>query len=266
MSIADKLITIADNVSAVAQAVDAARVRVEGSSVRAEGVAEFPVKVQLKGENHFTGVGVKAYGKNLLSKDDYYYRSMELNGVTFTVNNDGSITVNGTATKTTTFYIIGGYSTEVIISINQKLRKGVPYTVSDNPPGASFSTYCIQYSINDRYYSPLNSTRTFTMTSDADVLTRMYITVNAGVTVDNITFHPQIEVGTAATDFEPYKAPQTAQADSTGKVTGIVPVVPTMTVVADSGTVQAAYLPEGEIWQKYQEYKTTLVALKEELT
>ena len=97
------------------------------------------------------------------------------------------------------------------------------------------------------------------------MLTRMYITIVAGAALDNVTFHPQIEVGTAATDFEPYKAPKTAMADSTGKVTGLTGVAPTMTVVADSGAVQAAYLPEGEIWQKYQEYQTALVALKEEL-
>ena len=187
----------------------------------------------------FTGTEVMVSGKNLLSKDDYYYGSVEMNGVTFTINDDGSITANGTATKTTVFYIIGGGGTEALISINQKLKKGVPYTVSDNPPGASFSTYCIQYSINDSYYSPLNTTRTFTLTSDTDVLTRMYITVNAGVTANNITFHPQIEIGTEATDFEPYKPVYTRSAEADGTVRGINAYNPTTVLSTDEAIINA---------------------------
>ena len=76
----------------------------------------------------------------------------------------------------------------------------------------------------------------------------------------------QIEIGEAVTDFVPYKAPQTAAADSSGKVEGLRSVSPTMTVFADNGeTVECTYFPQAaaDTYAKYQELKQTEIALKE---
>jgi hypothetical protein len=84
------------------------------------------------------------------------------------------------------------------------------------------------------------------------------------LTQDLLVSNIQIEVGETATDYEAYKAPQTATADENGNVAGLTSVAPTMTIISDS-PVECVYLPECDCCNKYMELKAAEIALKEEL-
>ena len=115
-----------------------------------------------------------AGGKNLLPQD---YKNRIINGVTFTVNDDKSITVNGTATATTDVYIKGGWaSTDVIIKATKPLMI--------NKKGWTNDVY--MYAINNT--SIINDS-TGRITRD---VTCVILRVNSGVTIDNVTVYPMI--------------------------------------------------------------------------
>lgn len=61
-------------------------------------------------------------------------------------------------------------------------------------------------------------------------------------TISNI----QVELGSTATAYEPYKSPQTVTATASGKVSGLLSVSPTMTLISDNNivTLECAYFPE----------------------
>lgn len=81
-------------------------------------------------------------------------------------------------------------------------------------------------------------------------------------TVDNL----QLEIGTAATEHEPYKGVQTATADADGKVEDIEIIRPTMTIVGDQ-VVECKYFPTSaeSVYEKYQQLKAAQVALAESI-
>ena len=80
----------------------------------------------------------------------------------------------------------------------------------------------------------------------------------------------QLEEGKTATQYEPYKPIQTATADANGKVAGLLPVFPTMTVTPGDPavTVECTYFPQSaaSTYQSYQQLKTAQKNLKEELS
>lgn len=119
------------------------------------------------------------------------------NGITFTDNGDGTITVNGTATANTINYFHFDASNPVI------LQRGI-YTLSGAPSGSSYETY----RIGIRYYK--DGVKMETGVYDAptsiemDAFDVVYIVVCEGQTVENLVFKPQLESGTTATDFTKY--------------------------------------------------------------
>lgn len=129
-------------------------------------------------------------GKNLLpvmtaSKTTY--------GVTFTANADGSVTANGTATS-----VINNYK---IVT----LQAGT-YTLKGCPSGGGFDKYELDYVIEGasevgaRDFG--NNGVTFTIAEQKQVTIQMLI--RSGVTCNNLTFYPQLELGSTATSYEPY--------------------------------------------------------------
>ena len=97
-----------------------------------------------------------------------------INGVIFTVNADGSVTANGTATAQTEFYI-----GRVDYIANHK------YAVLGIPSGASSSTYWLGAIKGQRFSNAMDTVQT------NDYWTTS-IFVADGATVSNITFRPQV--------------------------------------------------------------------------
>lgn len=156
------------------------------------------------------GVGT-SQGRNLIPYPYYNGTSFESNGVTYTVNEvDGTITVNGTATKESDFRLVSPYDT----SDRKTLELGQTYTLSDgvnqsNSIGYQAPIYFqfvrIDATKNDFNYGISTNYGNMTWTaSDANLLQYgIRIVVRSGVTVDNVVLKPMLEIGAIAHSYEP---------------------------------------------------------------
>lgn len=123
-------------------------------------------------------------GKNLLPR----FTSTTVNGVTLTVNADGSITLNGTATNNTQF-------TREHIDLDAGT-----YTLSI---GTSFpSDVWVSISNAEPMIRPGNTSKTATVNALSDAFLLIYI--NSGASFSNVRIYPQLELGSTATPYEPY--------------------------------------------------------------
>ena len=130
-------------------------------------------------------------GKNLLPYP-YSETTKTENGVTFTDNGDGTITVSGTATDDVKFYCRSA-ADKITISSGT-------YTMSGCPNGGSATTYYI----GSFSYNGFSSGQTFTVTDTTSDW--FYIMIKSGATVNNLIFKPQLELGSTATSYEQYGA------------------------------------------------------------
>ena len=131
--------------------------------------------------NKYT-INLTCRGKNLI----YKINANSLSGITSTINDDGSVTLNGTAA-----------------SIYQHARGQVSYL----PPGTYHLSGCPQGGSEDTYYIKIGTLGvdtgdgvTFTLDTVKSVMPIIY--VKKGTVLDNVTFKPQIEIGEVATGFE----------------------------------------------------------------
>lgn len=150
-------------------------------------------------------------GRNLIPYPYYNGVNYESNGITYTVNEiDGTITVNGTATKESDFRLISPYDA----SARKTLEFGQTYTLSDgvnqlNSSGYQAPVY-FQFVRLDTTKNDFNygiSTNYGNMTwiaNEANLLQYgIRIVVRAGITVDNVVLKPMLEIGAIAHSYEP---------------------------------------------------------------
>lgn len=140
-------------------------------------------------------------GRNLIPYP-YYDTTKTVNGVTFTLNDDYSVTVNGTSTSDATaeFYFV----------VNRQkcfFSKGT-YTINSNFNGEnSFVSLFVQ-----RYHEDLSFDKTLTsvksgsMTFENDTVGLLFVRlyVEARATVNNVTMKPMLNYGSSALPYEPY--------------------------------------------------------------
>lgn len=110
------------------------------------------------------------------------------NGVTFTVNEDKSITTSGTSTADIYY----------AVTLSTPLSAG-EYFLSGMPQGASG----MRIYVWPGYYSDMGNGCPFSVEENG--MYEAYIHIGSGVNCNGLTFRPQIEVGTSATAYEPYK-------------------------------------------------------------
>jgi hypothetical protein len=148
-------------------------------------------------------------GKNLLQN---VATSQIINGITFTVKEDGSIIANGTATDLASLTID-----------NISLPNG-DYILSGCPKGGAWNTYSLQYRYGSQDYgNGLNLS-----VSDGE-LKNIRILVYTGVTLSNAVFKPMIRLASIADNtYEPYTGgipspnlayPQTIKSVEVSKIT-----------------------------------------------
>lgn len=165
-----------------------------------------PQKFQSTGDSGSFVVGVA--GKNLIPKTSK--SAQTINGVTFTPNTDGSITINGTATANADFYLFGSYgiSAPIAIAFNPGAyaEKG-----TGNP---SVSMHLGRNGTSPTVWANYenNAMKTF---ASADYITWCMLRINSGATINNLIVYPQIELGSTATPYEPYKG-NTLTVNATG--------------------------------------------------
>lgn len=183
-------------------------------------------------------IPVTITGKNLLENN---FQSETYHGLTVTVNADKSITVNGTATATTTLALHDGSHTPTTNA--QEIENGT-YYLSGVPEGAETGTYTMSYR-----YTPASGGSsqvgripvegmTLDNTSGDYRYLSVYIAVWGGATVDNVTFYPMLRKSGTADGYEPqYKNTVTVPID---KPLGVGETVS----LSDSG-VNIPTLPNG---------------------
>ena len=133
------------------------------------------------------GISKKLTGKNLLKNTA---KSQTINGVTFTVNEDGSVTVDGTATSIT-FLLLNWFTLEV-----------GDYVVSGCPTGGNKTTYSIKIDYAGTSTFDTGTGKTFT--NDGGSL-KVTIRIEGGATVSNLVFKPMIRLASIEDDtYEPY--------------------------------------------------------------
>lgn len=198
----------------------------------------------------FSAVSVKKYGKNLIP---YLYVSSTktVNGLTFTDNGNGSITVNGTPT---------GFADFTLAFV--PVKPGQTYTLFKNQTGANNISFVITEYFNQSTQKAHTSdssenTLTFTTSENTNKLS-VAIKRTKDDTACTGTFKPQLELGNAVTDYELYKAPLTYTADSDGKVSGVTLGSDTATLTTDTSGVIINAKYKKDITKAFEELETKL--------
>lgn len=129
-----------------------------------------------------------ARGRNLFKNTA---TTQTVNGITFTVNADKSVTCSGTATA----------NADLIVDVSPSLTG--TFTLSGCPQGGSLSTYYLNAQVNGSWAYEVGGDsgagKTFTGT-----VTKIAISIKQLNTPINLTFYPQLERSTTPTPYVPY--------------------------------------------------------------
>lgn len=206
-----------------------------GNPVVCYPVAGYPLSVKAKWEPMQEGSGdpspenirpikgrdsvkVERCGENLL-KFPYATSSANRNGLVITSQQDGSITVNGTATADT-WYAIN-------LNIEKRLPMNTPMALSGCPAGGSTKTYYIGLYLGGKWFSDSGNGNTDVKFTTREVASRIEVSIIKGTVCNNLTFYPKIEVGTTITPYSKYQSqtnaltlPETVYGGEVDAVTG----------------------------------------------
>ncbi len=136
--------------------------------------------------------------KNLLVYP-YADSTITKNGITFTDNKDGSVTINGTAEGDTIFNLTDSscpleVAAGAVLAV-KKIHENADSNVSFN----------WQEKLEDGSWETLSSNRNEDVVYTVKAGTmHFYISIPSGTTVDNLTVYPQVETGTQSTAWTPY--------------------------------------------------------------
>lgn len=127
--------------------------------------------------------------KNLLTFPYQNSDGYTSNGITWTVNNDGSVIANGTATATSNFDV-GAFNFE----------QDKTYTIHHAPSGSSSSTYSLFVDTIKFIYE-----ENYTYKSTSNKSVHMYLTISSGQTVENLKFYPMIVEGDSIDNWQGFE-------------------------------------------------------------
>lgn len=146
----------------------------------------------IKGRDSVT---VERCRENLI-KFPYYTSVIERNGLVFTPRQDGSITVNGTATEDTWY--------QVNVGIEKRLPMNTPMTLSGCPASGSPQSYYIGLYLGGKWFADAGNGNTDIKFTTREITSRVEISIVKGIVCNNLTFCPKIEVGTTITPYSKY--------------------------------------------------------------
>ena len=137
-------------------------------------------------------------GKNLFSTKSIQNTTSTINGITWTINDDGSITANGTATANSHYNAV-------------KQADAILFPAGDYSFSTTYEHYNqIQFKIIT-YVDGAATILTQTLGMDSPVFTLtddtylcFQCTIGSGKTLNNVTIYPRIEYGKVLTEYEPY--------------------------------------------------------------
>ena len=117
-----------------------------------------------------------------------------INGVTFTVNKDGTIKVNGTATANVGLTLENDWT---------EYTKGT-YRLTGCPSGGTASTYRLISWKEGYVVNAVDIGNGTNVTFDGTTKYRTQIFIESGVTVNNLVFRPKLKKGIKTTQYSPY--------------------------------------------------------------
>ena len=146
-------------------------------------------------------------GQNLIP---YPYDGTEgnTNGITWTVNDDGSVTANGTARKEVPYSLIYPYN----LSTMKSLQLGNTYIISDGLTDEQHTKVgymqLVRYDKNNptnwKYgVTSMKGTEIYTANDKNTLQYGIRLIIRNGATANNITFKPMLEVGTMSHEYQP---------------------------------------------------------------
>ena len=136
--------------------------------------------------------------------------SKTVNGITYTVNENGSVTMNGTATNESNFPIYGENWNDV--SNPLKFNPNETYILSQGTDNAI--VYCRDGINNENFYTALWSSKSI----NPKCITYAFIQVPAGKTCNNETIYPMIRSASIVDDtYYPYTGKYVVGVNGTGK-------------------------------------------------
>lgn len=147
-------------------------------------------------------------GKNLLKPYDQS-GTVSVNGLTLTLNEGGSIAINGTSTAET--YIEFGYAfsngtqekTSPLYSLDASSTYKLSSTYTGSISGGSNSPKIyVQY--NSSYSEVSADFGSSVNVSNSNGIYRSWLRIYNGVTFDNVILYPLLELGSTVTNWEPY--------------------------------------------------------------
>lgn len=140
-------------------------------------------------------VSVERCGENLI-KFPYYTPAASGNGLVMTSQQDGSVTINGTATADTWLALNVG--------IEKRLPMNTPMTLSGCPAGGSTKSYYIGLYLGGKWFADVGTGNTDIKFTTREIVSRVEASIVKGTVCNNLTFYPKIEVGTSITPYSKY--------------------------------------------------------------
>ena len=173
------------------------------SITNASGLNAKSLKVELEPIQDLHGYDspwVGGGGKNKLQNTG---STQTINDVKFTVNSDGTVLVNGTASASTIFMVHGYQKLS-----DYGLVDGTQYTLSGTPAESISNNAYVMLGVQGsgtEWRDATGSGISFTPTStDLEKNYRVVIMVASGTTVNNLVYKPMLRKATESSEFAPY--------------------------------------------------------------
>lgn len=155
------------------------------------GTSKTTVEGALDGINDYVDDSVEVltnvYGSKNLNKYPYYNTTKTQNGITFTDNGNGTVTVSGTASDTVSFYC---HALPAYDSNHLSLKAG-KYVITGCPDDGSDSTYYMWFTYNTEYHDTGNGLEVNIPNDTSSISYGIVIIAGATITTP-ITFEPMI--------------------------------------------------------------------------
>lgn len=142
----------------------------------------------------FDKINLIATGKNLLPNEA---RTTTIDGMRFTINTDGSILINGTATADIEYNIAG---TSTNTSPFLAFKKGFNYYLS-----CGYTIKMYNYDGIDRTQIYSDTGGLINFVNEDKKITQAVLNIPSGTTINNVTIYPMLNLGTTAESYEKAK-------------------------------------------------------------